>query len=211
MPTLTHNRSSRPSPAPRDGTLIRRLTECRSEFMRYFQRRLSSSEEAEDAFQDFCVKVLRTARGPHDPGKVDAWLRRVMRNSLIDHYRRRATQRRGMDAFEAEPREIVYTSEVNYDEKPCTCLREALAVLRSDYAEIIRRIDLEEQPREAVAADLALTVNNIGVRLYRARRAMKVQIEKRFSDCDCQSETHVACVNRDHNMSKPPAIREAVC
>ncbi|HAW55651.1 MAG TPA: RNA polymerase subunit sigma-70, partial [Hyphomonas sp.] len=113
MPTLTHNGSSRPSSARGEDAVIQRLTECRAEFMRYFQRRLSRSEEAEDAFQDFCVKVLRAAWEPQDNGKVDAWLRRVLRNSLIDHYRRRAARQRGRDAYEAEPREMADTPETD--------------------------------------------------------------------------------------------------
>ena len=214
MPTLTHNGSFRPSSALGEDAVIQRLTECRAEFMRYFQRRLSRTEEAEDAFQDFCVKVLRAAREPQDNGKVDAWLRRVLRNSLIDHYRRRAARQRGRDAYEAEPREMADTPETDYDENPCTCVQDALPALRSDYAEIIRRVDLEEEPRETIAADLGLTSNNIGVRLHRARRAMKDQIEKRCStchfrssgDCDCSPVTHGAQRNSEHDGLKGAAI-----
>jgi RNA polymerase sigma-70 factor (ECF subfamily) len=55
--------------------------------------------------------------------------------------------------------------------------------LRPDYAEIVRRADLEEEPRNQIAADLGLTTNNIGARLHRARRALKDKIEERCATC----------------------------
>ena len=60
----------------------------------------------------------------------------------------------------------------------CGCLHDAMRMLRPDYADILRRIDLEEQPREQVATELGLTANNVGVRLHRARRALRKKLEE---------------------------------
>ena len=58
-------------------------------------------------------------------------------------------------------------------------IHEVLPVLKPEYAEIIRRVDLEEASRQCVAGELGLTTNNVGVRLHRARRALRVEIEHR--------------------------------
>lgn len=186
--------------AASDSTVIRRLTECRSEFLRFFRRRLSRPEDAEDAFQEFCLKVVRAAETPEAGGKIDAWLRRVLRNTLTDVYRRRAARQQAEAAYEAEPRETLIQADAGEPEKPCECVHDAVPMLRPDYAEIIRRADLDEEPRERIAADLGLTVNNIGVRLHRARRALKEKIEERcpmccdgsFRSCDCRPAAHGA-------------------
>lgn len=176
-----------------DAATIQRLTECRSEFLRFFQRRLSLREDAEDAFQDFCLKVVRATEKPETTGKIDAWLSRVLRNTLTDYYRRRAARRRVEVAYEAEAPEPMVQPRTDQLENSCRCVRNLLPTLRPDYAEIVRRADLEEEPRERIAADLGLTANNIGVRLHRARRALKEKIEERcgaccgsgFRSCDC--------------------------
>lgn len=50
----------------------------------------------------------------------------------------------------------------------CACVLDVLAGLRPQYAEIIRRVELDEQPLREVAR----TPTNVSVRLHRARRAL---------------------------------------
>jgi RNA polymerase sigma-70 factor (ECF subfamily) len=79
------------------------------------------------------------------------------------------------------------------DSAVCECLYIHLSRLKAEHAEIIRRIDLAGEPRELVAAALGVTVNNLTVRLHRARRALKerleqmcvVCLEESFWDCRC--------------------------
>jgi RNA polymerase sigma-70 factor (ECF subfamily) len=157
--------------------------------MRFFRRRLSRPEDAEDAFQDFCLKVVLAKETPETTGKIDAWLSRVLRNTLTDYYRRRAARQRAEAAYGAEAPEPVVQPETDQPENPCRCVQKLVPTLRADYAEIIRRADLEEEPRERIAADLGLTTNNIGVRLHRARRALKERIAERCPTC-CGSGFH---------------------
>ena len=202
MPTLSRRESTRSASATQDAAAVRRLTECRSEFLRFFRRRLSRPEDAEDAFQEFCLKVIRATQAPDDGGKVDAWLRRVMRNTLTDHYRRRATRQRAEAAYEAEAPELVVQPGAGQPENPCHCVRDLVPTLRPEYAEIVRRADLEEEPRERIAADLGLTANNIGVRLHRARRALKYKIKERCATCCDGSFRHCDCRPVAHGASR---------
>ena len=200
MPALSRPEPTRSTSATYDVAAVRRLTECRPEFLRFFRSRLSRPEDAEDAFQDFCLKVIRAAQAPGDVGKVDAWLRRVLRNTLTDYYRRRATRQRAEAAYEAEAPEPVFQPGADQQDNPCRCVRDLVPTLRPDYAEIIQRADLEQEPRERIAAHLGLTTNNIGVRLHRARRMLKDKIEERcptccdgsFRNCDCGPVAHGA-------------------
>ncbi len=192
MSAISRPDSDSPTSIPRDSAAIRRLTDCRSEFLRFFRKRLSRPEDAEDAFQDFCVKVIRSAQSPEDD-KIDAWLSRVLRNTLTDHYRRRAARQRATLAYEHEAPETVFELAADEGDRPCHCIGELVPTLRPEYAEIVRRADLEEEPRKRIAADLGLTANNVGVRLHRARQALKEKIEARcrtcrgsdFGRCDC--------------------------
>lgn len=75
----------------------------------------------------------------------------------------------------------------------CECLHTLLPTLKPEYAEILRRADLEEEPLAAVASSLGITLNNATVRLHRARQALKRQLERSCGtcavhgclDCDC--------------------------
>lgn len=179
------------SPVPRDRAVERQLIECRSEFLRYFRRRLACPEDAEDALQEFSLKVIRAANTLQNDENIGAWFGRILRNTLTDQYRRRATRQRAEAGYALEPREAAVDPEPVAT--PCTCVHDVLPALKLDYAEIIRRADLDETPRERVAADLGVTANNVGVRLHRARQALKTKLEERcagccdggFQSCDC--------------------------
>jgi RNA polymerase sigma-70 factor (ECF subfamily) len=166
----------------RDHAVERQLTECRSEFLRYFRRHLAQPEDAEDAVQDFSLKVLRAKHTLRDGEKVDAWLGRILRNTLTDRYRRRAARQRAEQDYALEPREPVSLPEPG-SATPCNCVHAVLPTLKPDYALVICRADLDEAPRERVAAELGVTINNVGVRLHRARQALKARLAERCAGC----------------------------
>lgn len=75
----------------------------------------------------------------------------------------------------------------------CCCAYAILPSLRPSYAELIRRIDLGGEPSKTVAQDLAMTRNNVRVRLHRARQVLRARLvdfcgrccERDCRDCTC--------------------------
>ena len=54
---------------------------------------LGNDEEAQDATQDALTVAWRQRRSLRDPGKLEAWLGRILVNTCRDHLRRRARSR----------------------------------------------------------------------------------------------------------------------
>lgn len=188
---------------------IRRLIERQGEFLRFFRKRMRRSEDAEDAFQDLCLKVIRAAETPEDEQKIDAWLTKVRSNTLIDHYRRRAARQRAEAAYEREPPEVIVPSDPEPFEQPCGCVGDLVKTLPADYAEIIRRVDIAEEPRERIAEDLGLTMNNISVRLHRARRRLKIKIERNCHACCGASSRTCDCRWTGFRQDEPIQVSQA--
>ncbi len=90
-------------------------------------------------------------------------------------------------------------ADTELDAAVCACLHQLIATLKPGYAEMIRRIDLNEESRAAVAADLGLSLANLAVRLHRARHALKLRLvemcltcpEHGFIDCGCDTVRRV--------------------
>jgi RNA polymerase sigma-70 factor (ECF subfamily) len=159
------------------------LLDGRREFLGYLRRRLGNLDEAEDALQDFSLKVIRSARSVDQDDKIDAWLGKTLRHTLIDHYRRRAVRQRTETAYAQEMSIADQAPQSEVEFGHCRCLYAALPRLRPDYAEILRRADLKEEPRARIAADLGLTINTLNVRLHRARHALRQEIERSCAAC----------------------------
>lgn len=62
-------------------------------------------------------------------------------------------------------------------------MKTLLPNLKSEYAEVLQRADLEELPIGQVAAELDITPNNATVRLHRARQALKRELKRCCGTC----------------------------
>lgn len=183
-------------------TITLALKEVHGEFLRFLVRRTASKEDAEDIFQDFCLKVLRNAQTIRTPGSLRSWLAQVLRRTLTDHYRKSAVKRRAQQRLEIEPEFAMSDDEA--ERAICSCLDQVLPALLPRYAEVIRRVDLLGEPRSQVAKSLDISANNMRVRLYRARQALRASLEKfcvtcpkhGFLNCACKEAKERATVQR---------------
>lgn len=169
-----------------DVETIRRLIALRlasdsARRLRFLISRLPTREDAEDALQDFSVKAMQGAARLSDPRKVDAWLNVSLRNTLFDRYRRAAARRRMQEGVTNEPL-TTYDGSDDID-GPMDCMSREVGRLKPSYAELIRRADLQQAPLKLVAEELALTANNVGVRLHRAREALRQAMRERCAAC----------------------------
>jgi RNA polymerase sigma-70 factor (ECF subfamily) len=74
----------------------------------------------------------------------------------------------------------------------CSCVYAILPSLRPSYEELIRRIDLGGESSKTVAQDLAMTRNNVRVRLHRARQVLRARLVRFCGSCcerDCRDCT----------------------
>lgn len=169
-----------------------KLIEGHKKFLGFLRKRLNSPQDAEDVFQDFCVKVLRNHSSIKSGDRLDAWLGMTLRHALTDHYRRRVARNRGAEAY-ANEAQILGPDTDNLDNPACSCVSAALQKLDLDQAELLTRLDLQDEPRKEVAADLKVSLNALGVRVHRIRAALKKKIAEicpicgdgGFMRCDC--------------------------
>lgn len=175
------------------GAVEAALVENHRDFLRFLVRRVGDRDTAEDVLQQFYLRAVGKGSELQKSESVVAWLYRVLRTTLVDHYRRETTRRRQesdyaqMEILSNEGRDAELEGAI------CTCFEKLLPTLKTDYAEILQRVDLRGAPPREVARDLGLAPNNVRVRLHRARQAMKhsllvscgVCAEHGCLDCDC--------------------------
>ena len=175
-----------------------KLIECRNKFLGFLRKRLNSPQDAEDVFQDFCVKVLRKHASINGGERLDAWLGITLRHTLTDHYRRQGTRNRGAAAFAIETKILEPVTE-DQDGSACSCIAAAMHELQPAQAELLTRLDLQDESRKGVAAALGISLNSLGVRVHRSRAALKKEIGKicpvcgagGFMQCDCDHSREI--------------------
>lgn len=167
------------------------LEEAHGEFLRFLIKRTASKEDAEDVLQDFFLKVVQNAQTIRNRGALRSWLAQVLRHTLADHYRKSAIRRRAQQRLEVA-QAFAVTSEEG-ERAVCSCLYRLLPALPPQYAQVIWRIDLLGQPRSQVAKSLRISANNMAVRIYRARQALRVALEGFCITCPIHGFLNCGC------------------
>ena len=180
-------------------SVIHRLTENRSIFVAFLRRRVEDDFLVQDLLQQSLVKAIQQQHSLNNEESVVPWFYRILRNTVIDYYRSKASEKARQDDYLEQAKVLTDDQVPSLDEVKatiCRCLDDAISVLRPGYSDLIRRIDLAGESISVVAKDLQITPNNTTVRLHRARQALRQSLENSCGVCS----TH-GCLNCTCNES----------
>jgi len=192
-----------------DAAIAAALIEHRRDFLRLLTHRVGDTETAEEVLQQCYLRAASKAGDLRQRESLLAWLSRLLRTVLADYARREATRRRQETAYAQQ--QALTREDPELESTVCTCLYALLPTLKPEYADILRRVDLHGEPRQQVAAALGVSVNNVTVRLHRARQALKRALllwcttcpEHGFLRCACDLPLRTADA-AGHTPSQPP-------
>ncbi len=163
------------------------------ELLAFVERRVESRALAEEILQDALVKSLE--KGDEIRESTLGWFYRVLRNAIIDHARRRAVHDRKLEQV---AQQIETHEDVELRDEVCRCVTSLAKTLKPEYAEALQRIDVEGVAVKDYADAAGITASNAGVRVFRAREALRKQVARACGtcaehgclDCTCGSTGH---------------------
>ena len=168
------------------GALIQHL----DAFLGFARSRTGDPDLAADLVQECLMKAIKADNVPADSEGVVTWFYRILRHAIIDAHRRRTTRDQALEKLAYELPESLTTE----DEKTvCQCVMKLLPELPESDAELLRRVDLEGGSVTEIANETNQRVNTLNVRLLRARRKLREQVQRVCRtcathgclDCDC--------------------------
>lgn len=167
-------------------------------FLAFVQRRVGNRDVAEEILQSAFVKsvdkldtIRETAVG---------WFYSVLRNAIVDHGRRKAVANKSLDMF-AMDTEANSQRDDELHGVICKCVGELASTLKPEYAEALRQVEIEGVSVRDYAERVGISSNNAGVRVFRAREALRKQVvrscgtcaEHGCLDCTCGAPSDHAC------------------
>jgi RNA polymerase sigma factor (sigma-70 family) len=165
-----------------------------NEFLAFARGRLGDPDLAADVVQESLLKALKSAPESRDVENVRAWFYQILRRTIIDLHRRKQTE-----ASAAEKLGLEFDLRPGSEDERtvCACLDRLVPTLKPEYATLIQRVDLAGESPESVSVELAITRNNLTVRLHRARQQLKERLESTCRMCathgclDCTCDPQV--------------------
>jgi RNA polymerase sigma factor (sigma-70 family) len=157
------------------------LVENHRAFLAFLERRVGDRALAEDLLQDAFTRNLDRLSDLPDEALVP-WFYKVLRNAAIDRHRRKGAEERALAAFTQELADAAQPDE-EFHREICACVGRLANTLKPEYAEVLRAVDVEETPVKTFAQTAGLTASNAGVRLFRAREALRKQVTASCGTC----------------------------
>ena len=164
---------------PAQDELAATLVANHREFLAFVERRVHDRGLAEEIVQDALVKSLE--RGDEINESAVGWFYRVLRNAIIDRARRATVNRTRLDALAAEME--TQTRDPELADVACRCVSSLAKTLKPEYVEALTRVDVDGVAVKDYAAESGISPSNAGVRVHRAREALRRQILRACGTC----------------------------
>lgn len=176
--------------------MLAALVDNHRQFLAFLRRRVRTRAEAEDILQAAYLRGVEKGGAIRSNESAVAWFYRLLRNALVDHYRRAGARARAIAGVELLNEPTAFDPELRGE--VCACISRLLPALKPEYAEMVKRVDLEEAPLADVARSLGIKPNNAAVRLHRARAALKRSLERSCGTCATHGCLDCGCPHGGH-------------
>ena len=148
-----------------------------------YLRRMVGEHEAEDLAQEVFVKVSMTLEKFRGDSSLATWIYQIATNTAKDHLRKPSVLQTVRMAGNPSDGEEEMTDDVS----PATdtmlirkemneCIRETIDRLPENYRTVLVLSDLEELTNIEIAEVLDMSLENVKIRLHRARARLKKEL-----------------------------------
>ena len=150
------------------------------EFLAFVAKRVGNRATAEEILQDTFVRSLDNLDSVRETAV--GWFYRVLRNAIIDHQRRRASAERRHEAY-AQEEQLGGTDDEELHRVVCKCVAQLAETLKPEYAAALKRVEVDGVSVKDYADEAGISSNNAGVRIFRAREALRKQVARSCGTC----------------------------
>jgi RNA polymerase sigma-70 factor (ECF subfamily) len=178
QPPTAHDETVRPNTPD----VVRVLVDHHRQFLSFLERRTGNKAVAEDLLQEAFARGVERIETLRDDESVVAWFYRALRNAVIDHHRRQQAASRAMSAF-AQELETAPEPPAEVRDVVCRCVSHLATTLKPEYADALQRIEVEGASVKQFADERGISTSNAGVRVFRAREALRRQVARSCGTC----------------------------
>jgi RNA polymerase sigma-70 factor, ECF subfamily len=154
----------------------------RARLLRYIASMVRDTAEAEDVLQDVMLRASRGYAELHAEQALTGWLYQIATHACVDHLRRRARRLPVETWTELDELVACDDSLPSLDQRVerqqmSSCVQQLLERLPDPYRSVIILCDVEGLTAPEIGELLGLTLTTVKIRIHRARRQLRKELE----------------------------------
>ena len=138
---------------------------------------------ADDLIQETFIKVQRNLNQLREASKLSSWIFRIAYNLCQDHFRKLSQSSKSEHVLTGN-REILAEPlfQKKFEQHQLgECIQDKIRLLPESYQTVLALFDLMEFSHQEIAEILDISIENVKVRLHRARKKLKTILEEECS------------------------------
>jgi RNA polymerase sigma-70 factor (ECF subfamily) len=138
---------------------------------------------ADDLIQETFIKVQKNLTQLREESKLSSWIFRIAINLCKDHFRKMSQSSKSESALTKKEeilKEPLFLKKLEQHQMG-ECVQDKIRLLPESYQTVLVLFDLMEFSHQEIAEILEISVENVKVRLHRARKKLKIILEKECS------------------------------
>jgi RNA polymerase sigma-70 factor (ECF subfamily) len=142
---------------------------------------------ADDLIQETFLRIQNNLGSLKDPSKLSSWIFRIAYNLCQDHFRqvKKSRKEKSLDQEETEDLKDALAQKGSDIQKELEqrqmgeCVQNQVDLLPKSLREVLILFDMMEFNHQEIADILGISVENVKVRLHRARKKLKPILEEK--------------------------------
>lgn len=176
QPAEMMDRSASPPSASPDSSAF---GELRSALKGFILGRVRDAAVADDLVQETLLKMSRHAESLRESDRLEAWVFRIARNVVADHFRgEKPTVPFDEELHAADPDPPESSGEARLRERLSRYVRSVVEGLPEIYRDALMAVEFDGVPQVKLAGRLGLSVSAAKSRVRRARLMVKEEMER---------------------------------
>jgi RNA polymerase sigma-70 factor, ECF subfamily len=151
--------------------------ELRAPLAGFIARRVADPQDAEDVLQEVMLRIHRHGDELASADRVAAWVYRIARNAIVDHYRRQAARPElpagAVGDLEERDGSLDEPASEALRRELAACLRPLVDQLPEKHREALVLTEFEGLTQAEAARRLGISVSGAKARVQRARAQLK--------------------------------------
>ena len=138
---------------------------------------------ADDLIQETFIKVQKNIQQLRDTTKLSSWIVRIAYNLCQDHFRKMGLSSIREQSLTEKGKiltEPIFQKEYEQHQMG-QCVQDKMKLLPEQYRTVLALFDLMDCSHQEIAEILGISVENVKIRLHRARKKFKTILERECS------------------------------